>query len=67
MRQDDGREWFEGSDKQTFAAAAKKAVENAEDVFRERHEELPTDYDVQLRVSAEGVLSDYRVFVSPHA
>jgi hypothetical protein len=67
MEHDDReREWFEGSDKGSFATAARVAVENAEEVFRERGEEFPTDYDVQLRVSAAGVLSDYRVYVSPH-
>ena len=31
MKTEDGREWFDGDDPNNFAAAAKKAVENAED------------------------------------
>jgi hypothetical protein len=64
MRPDDG-EWFEGSDTESFAAAARTAVENAEDVIRERGQELPRQYDVRLQVTAEGPLSGYKVFVSP--
>jgi flavin-binding protein dodecin len=64
MRQE-GREWFEGSSKASFADAARDAVEKAEEAFRERGEELPTEYDVQLRVTAEGVISDYKALVSP--
>jgi flavin-binding protein dodecin len=61
QQQDDGREWFEGRSKISFADAAKKAVEEAERALQER----PELYDVRLQVAAEGVLSDYRVFVSP--
>lgn len=59
------QEWFEGKSTESFAAAARIAVENAEEVFRERGQEFPTEYEVRLRVGARGVLSDYRVFVSP--
>ena len=62
QQQDDGREWFEGRSKISFADAAKKAVEEAERTLQEPWPEL---YDVRLQVAAEGVLSDYRVFVSP--
>ena len=58
----DGREWYEGRSDQSFAEAAKLAVEAAEKVLEEPWPEL---YDVQLKVGATGVLSDYRVFVSP--
>jgi hypothetical protein len=64
MRQEEG-EWFEGTDPETFAAAARTAVENAEEVIRRRGEELPREYDVRLQVTAEGPLSGYRVLVSP--
>jgi hypothetical protein len=64
MYQED-REWFEGSSKSNFADAARNAVEKAEEVFRDRGEELPTEYDVRLRVTAEGVISDYKAQVSP--
>jgi hypothetical protein len=56
------RQWFEGIDKGSFAAAAKKAVEKAEEELSPPWPEL---YDVQLQVAAGGVLSDYRVLVSP--
>jgi len=62
---DDDREWFEGSSKASFADAARNAVEKAEEVFRERGEDLPTSYDVRLRVTAAGVISDYKALVSP--
>jgi flavin-binding protein dodecin len=61
----DDREWFEGTSKTSFADAARDAVERAEEAFRERGEELPTEYDVRLRVTAEGVISDYKALVSP--
>jgi flavin-binding protein dodecin len=61
----DDREWFEGKSKTSFADAARDAVERAEEAFRERGEELPTEYDVRLRVTAEGVISDYKALVSP--
>jgi hypothetical protein len=60
------REWFEGTDPRSFAEAARIAVENAEVEFGRRGEDLPEEYDVQLRVLAHGPLSDYRVLVSPH-
>jgi flavin-binding protein dodecin len=62
MQQADERQWFEGRDRDSFAAAAKKAVEKAESILEQPWPEL---YDVRLQVAAEGVLSDYRVFVSP--
>jgi hypothetical protein len=60
------REWFVGKSRESFAAAARIAVENAEEQFGRRGEEWPTEYDVRLRISAEGVLSDYKVLISPH-
>jgi hypothetical protein len=65
MKTEHGREWFDGDDPNNFAAAAKKAVENAEDEFRRRDKEFPKLYDVQLQVEAEGPLSGYRVWISP--
>jgi hypothetical protein len=65
MKEPEG-EWFGGSDENNFAAAARDAVENAETELRRRGEELPTEYDVMLRVKAHGPLSEYKVFVSPH-
>jgi len=65
MKREEEREWFEGSDTQSFAAAAKRAVENAEEVIRGRGQDLPREYDVRLRVTAEGPLSGYRVLISP--
>jgi len=64
MKQEEG-EWFEGTHPESFAAAARTAVENAEEVIRRRGEELPREYDVRLQVTAEGPLSGYRVLVSP--
>ena len=58
-------EWFEGEDAGSFAAAARNAVENAEEELRRRGEDLPRLYDVRLQVMAEGPLSGYRVLVSP--
>jgi len=66
MKQEEEREWFEGTDRESFAAAARTAVENAEDVLRGRGEPLPKEYKVRLRVTAEGPLSGYKVLVSPH-
>jgi flavin-binding protein dodecin len=60
--QEGDRQWFEGRSKDSFAAAAKEAVLEAERLLGEPWPEL---YDVRLQVAAEGVLSDYRVFVSP--
>jgi hypothetical protein len=65
MQSQDEREWFSGDSRDSFAAAARVAVEKAEDVFRERGEELPTEYDVRLQVLAKGSMSGYRVLVSP--
>ena len=56
------REWFEGRNEKSFAEAAKNAVEEAEKRLPQPWPEL---YDVRLQVGAGGVLSDYRVFVSP--
>ena len=58
---DDGREWYPGESRDSFAAAAKKAVERAE----EELQEIKPEYDVRLQVLAEGPLSGYRVYVSP--
>jgi hypothetical protein len=60
-------EYPPGIDDRSFAEAARKAVENAERVIRERDPEagLPELYDVRLQVGATGPLSDYRVFVTP--
>lgn len=58
----DDREWFEGRSEESFAAAAKIAVEVAEEALGR----IPELYDVKLQVGATGVLSDYRVFVSPN-
>jgi hypothetical protein len=66
MRQEGEGEWFEGTDPNSFAQAARIAVENAEEEFRRRGEDLPSEYDVKLRVLAHGPLSDYRVLISPH-
>ena len=63
--EDRDREWFRGDDDNSFAAAARVAVENAEEEFRSRDEEFPTLYDVRLQVEAHGPLSGYRVLVSP--
>ena len=62
MSTNDEQEWFEGRSKNSFADAAKQAVEEAE---RRLPQPWPELYDVQLKVGAGGVLSDYRVFVSP--
>jgi hypothetical protein len=64
MKMEDDREWFEGTDRNSFAAAAVKAVENAEKVFDERGEDRPSLYDVRLQVMAEGPLSGYGVLVA---
>ena len=65
MKSEEEREWFEGESKISFADAAKIAVENAEEEFRRRGEEYPTEYEVRFRVIAEGVLSDYKALISP--
>ena len=59
--EDDGREWYPGESPESFAAAAKNAVEHAEEVTGE----IKREYDVKLQVLAEGPLSGYRVYVSP--
>ena len=61
MTLEDDRQWFSGESPDSFAAAAKKAVQNAE----EQLEEIKPEYDVRLQVLAEGPLSGYRVLVSP--
>jgi len=65
MKPDEDREWFEGTDEGTFAAAARTAVDNAEAEFHRRGQGNPTEYDVRLRVMAEGPLSGYKVLISP--
>ena len=57
----DGREWFSGESPESFAAAARTAVERAEEELGE----IKSEYDVRLQVLAEGPLSGYRAFVSP--
>ena len=57
----DGREWYPGESRESFAAAAKNAVERAE----EERGEIASEYDVRLQVLAEGPLSGYRALVSP--
>jgi flavin-binding protein dodecin len=61
MTMEQGREWYSGESPNSFAAAAKIAVERAEEALGE----IPREYDVQLQVLAEGPLSGYRVLVSP--
>ncbi|HEU5064655.1 MAG TPA: hypothetical protein VFT86_02045 [Gaiellaceae bacterium] len=61
MIENDDREWYPGESPDSFAAAAKNAVEHAEEVTGE----IKREYDVRLQVLAEGPLSGYRVFVSP--
>jgi hypothetical protein len=65
MQSPDDREWYSGESRESFAAAARVAVEKAEDVIRGRGQDLPREYDVRLQVLAEGPLSGYRVSVSP--
>lgn len=65
MKAEHEREWFEGEDPSSFAAAARNAVENAEEEFRRRGDDYPPLYDVRLQVMAEGPLSGYRVLISP--
>ena len=61
MTLEDDREWYPGESPDSFAAAAKEAVRNAE-----KHlERIEPEYDVRLQVLAEGPLSGYRVLVSP--
>jgi hypothetical protein len=61
MMEQNGREWYSGESRESFAAAAKKAVERAE----EERGEIKPEYDVRLQVLAEGPLSGYRALVSP--
>jgi hypothetical protein len=65
MKLEQNGEWFEGEDPNTFAAAARNAVENAEEELRRRGQDLPRLYEVRLQVMAEGPLSGYRVLISP--
>jgi hypothetical protein len=67
MKPEGEGEWFDGMDPESFAAAARTAVENAEEVIRGRGQPLPKEYDVRLQVTAEGPLSGYRVLVSPRS
>jgi flavin-binding protein dodecin len=62
MIENDDRVWYEGDSPDSFAAAAKKAVERAE----EELQEIKPLYDVKLQVLAEGPLSGYRALVSPN-
>jgi flavin-binding protein dodecin len=61
MIEQDDREWFPGESRESFAAAAKIAVERAEEELGK----ITSEYDVRLQVLAEGPLSGYRVLVSP--
>jgi flavin-binding protein dodecin len=61
MTPEGDREWYQGESPQSFAAAARIAVERAEEELGEVRKE----YDVRLQVLAEGPLSGYRVLVSP--
>ena len=67
MTPDGEWEYPPGIDDRSFAEAARKAVEIAEKIIREKdpEAELPKLYDVRLQVGATGPLSDYRVFVQP--
>jgi len=65
MKSED-EEWFEGSSEVSFAEAARDAVEHAEREFTRRGQRFPEEYDVRLRVTAEGPLSGYKVLISPH-
>lgn len=55
-----------GESRESFAEAARLAVENAEADLARRGIPHPREYDVTLRITAEGPLSDYRVFITPH-
>jgi flavin-binding protein dodecin len=61
MMEQGDREWYSGESPESFAAAAKLAVRNAEEALGE----IKPEYDVRLQVLAEGPLSGYRVLVSP--
>jgi flavin-binding protein dodecin len=61
MIENDDREWYAGESRESFAAAARNAVERAEEELGE----IKSEYDVRLQVLAEGPLSGYRVYVSP--
>ena len=61
MMDKEGREWYPGESPDSFAAAAKNAVDHAEEVLGE----IKPEYDVKLQVLAEGPLSGYRALVSP--
>jgi len=61
LKDDDGREWYPGESPNSFAEAAKNAVDRAE----EELQEIKPLYDVKLQVLAEGPLSGYRALVSP--
>jgi flavin-binding protein dodecin len=61
MMEQDGREWYSGESPNSFAAAAKNAVERAE----EEMGEIKSEYDVRLQILAEGPLSGYRCLISP--
>ena len=57
------RTWYEGSHPEGFAKAAHMAIEDAE---KKLPKPWPKEYDVKLRVVADGVLSDYKVLISPN-
>jgi flavin-binding protein dodecin len=62
MTTEGDREWYPGESTESFAAAAKNAVERAEKELGE----IKSEYDVRLQVLAEGPLSGYRALVSPN-
>ena len=58
-------EYGPGIDERSFAEAARKAVEIAEEEIGKPDSGAEQLYDVRLQVGATGPLSDYRVFVTP--
>jgi hypothetical protein len=58
-------EYGPGIDERSFAEAARRAVEMAEEVLGKPQDGEMQLYDVRLQVGATGPLSDYRVFVTP--
>lgn len=58
-------EYGPGIDERSFAEAARRAVEIAEEEIGTPDAGAEQLYDVRLQVGATGPLSDYRVFVTP--
>lgn len=65
MKSEDEFEEFIGKSEESFAEAARRAVEIAEVEFDRRGEDFPTEYDVRLRVTAHGPLGEYHVLLTP--